>query len=637
MNTEKKLTGYPSIDKPWLKYYDKKFLEMPIPKMKIYDYMKKCTANDGAKTAITFYGNKISYNELHKNIDAAARALYGMGVRNGDRILYLMPNLPETAYLFYGANKLGAVSDFADPRPSSTDIMASAQQIFDLFVSEKASHLIVLDQCYLFMIRPLEDKYIEKGLKNILVISPKDSIKGISKLTYISESIKFNGLKALKESLRKTNYISAELDKAKKDAEIKVLNYYEIVKQYSSSSYAETPYSPDNLALIVHTSGTSSLRPKPIPLTNDNLNFYLHQTFGSNMVMKNGDKALHILPYSAAFGIVNVVHAGFCHCNNLICIPEFSISALGKMILHHKPQTLIGAPSWFTALTKDAAMKKADLSCLTMITYGGDSMDTNDEKAVNDFLQQHSCKHILTKGHGMSETCGGATFAINEYNKIGSVGIPMSHTVYGLINPETKELMRFNEGDEFIEGELIISSGAVTSGVLDGNVIVPRAVYNNEEYIFTRDIARMDRNGIITFLSRNDRSFTRYDGFKVKPYEIEKLIKTNEKIKYCIISPYWIDEFYGNIIVADIVAENSNLSREEQREIAEDIINNQFVKNSQISTRQIPYRFRFRTDIPITKNSKINYNQILSEKLDGTEVVVTVEETNLAVGKITIN
>ena len=33
---EKKLTGYPSIDKPWLKYYDPEFLKKPIPAMNIY-------------------------------------------------------------------------------------------------------------------------------------------------------------------------------------------------------------------------------------------------------------------------------------------------------------------------------------------------------------------------------------------------------------------------------------------------------------------------------------------------------------------------------------------------------------------------------------------------------------------------
>ena len=38
-------TGYPSIDKPWLKYYDKVFLDKPLPAMNIYSYLKEMTKN----------------------------------------------------------------------------------------------------------------------------------------------------------------------------------------------------------------------------------------------------------------------------------------------------------------------------------------------------------------------------------------------------------------------------------------------------------------------------------------------------------------------------------------------------------------------------------------------------------------
>lgn len=45
---EQELTGYPSIDKPWLKYYDPDFLKKPIPTMNIYTYLKTMTKDYGA-------------------------------------------------------------------------------------------------------------------------------------------------------------------------------------------------------------------------------------------------------------------------------------------------------------------------------------------------------------------------------------------------------------------------------------------------------------------------------------------------------------------------------------------------------------------------------------------------------------
>ena len=39
MTEEKKATGYPSIDRPWLKYYSKEAIEAPLPDCTIYDYL----------------------------------------------------------------------------------------------------------------------------------------------------------------------------------------------------------------------------------------------------------------------------------------------------------------------------------------------------------------------------------------------------------------------------------------------------------------------------------------------------------------------------------------------------------------------------------------------------------------------
>ena len=36
---EKKLTGYPSIDKPWLKYYSEDAINAPLPECTIYEYL----------------------------------------------------------------------------------------------------------------------------------------------------------------------------------------------------------------------------------------------------------------------------------------------------------------------------------------------------------------------------------------------------------------------------------------------------------------------------------------------------------------------------------------------------------------------------------------------------------------------
>lgn len=237
----------------------------------------------------------------------------------------------------------------------------------------------------------------------------------------------------------------------------------------------------------------------------------------------------------------------------------------------------------------------------------------------------------------MSETCGCASFSINDYNIPHTMGIPMPSMTYGLVDPETKKLIKFEDGQDEIEGELIISGPTVTPGILDGKVIVPHYKYDDMEFILTRDIAKMNRDGGMEFLERKDRSFTRFDGFKVKPYELENMLKQDSRIKYCVVSPYFDEEKMGNMIMATIVLNsNKELCDSEKCEFVNDIVNNYFIKNSNVSSRQIPTMFKFEEQLPQTKMAKIDYNAIINKGITGDEVEIVLEEANISISDIQI-
>ena len=631
------ITGYPYLDRVWLKNYSKDFLREDIPKLTIFEYMKSLNIGHEDLSAINYFCNHISYGQLYSHIDNASKALTSLGVKKDDRIMYLMPNIPETAYLLYGGSRIGAISDYIDPRPDSIDRNISAQKTLKLVEQEKAKYLIALDQCYLAMLKPIENELKELGLDSIVVASASDSMGTREKIHYLLETANFEGLKALKAKLIKMKMIEEKFKEARANSPLAILDYKSLVRDSRFVSFSSLPYEKDKIDLITHTSGTSSPMPKPIVLTTENLNAYVHQTFGANMTMAVGDKALHMLPYFAAYGVVDVTHAGLCHGNELIQVPEFLPSNFGKLILKYKPQTIIGTPSWFLNLINDPVIKNADLSFIKMICYGGDSMEIEDEIKLNRFLAAHNCHSKITKGHGMSETAGCASYAIGEYNVLGSMGVPMPHAVYGIVDPDTKEPLRFEKGKDVLEGELIIHGETVTPGILDGKVIVPHAKYDGMDFIYTRDIAQMDRNGIMQFLTRSDRSFTRFDGFKVKPYEIENLLKTDEAIKYCIISPIFDEKRFGNIILATIVLEDGvEMNEEERLEFVKNLIDKYFVKNPNVSSRQIPFKIRFRDSLLYSANSKGDFNAYTKEGLNGEEFTIELEETNISVDSIKV-
>lgn len=457
------------------------------------------------------------------------------------------------------------------------------------------------------------------------------------KSNYLKDKLYLGGILEVMKAIKKQKVIQKAYKEAVSDSALSIIEYGKEIAACKDVMIPPVAYKQEWIAAIVHSSGTSGTKPKPIVLTHENMNAYIHNTIPARMPTAVGDSALHILPYFAAYGLVNVVHSGFCHVNNLIQIPEFCPSDIGKMILKYEPQTIIGTPAWFVQLTRDKCLKGKNLSFMSMVTYGGDSMGISDEKEVNQFLKEHKCHVNLTKGHGMSECCGCSTFANNEYNKLGTVGIPLPYTIYAVLDPENKKMIKFDNDKEYIEGELAISSKCVTPGVLDGEVIVPHYNYNGQDYILTRDIARMDREGIITFLGRSDRSFTRYDGYKYKPYEIEDLFKRNTYIKKCIICPYNDEKKFGVMPIANIVvADGKCVIRADKIAFVKDIIYNFFIRNPEVSTRQIPSKIRFMDSVPLTSNGKVDYKALEKMSIDGTEINIDFEEDSMSVGDIRI-
>ncbi len=394
------------------------------------------------------------------------------------------------------------------------------------------------------------------------------------------------------------------------------------------------------MSYIGHTSGTSGARPKPITLTNANQISGTEQLFKAGANFQVGDRILHELPFFSSLGADNNYILNLASGSNNIDIPEFEINEFGYLVKKHHPNVILGTPSWLASLPDCRYLDKEDLSCITRIIYGGDSMTRADEEKLNLWLRKHGSSAEVEKGHGMSEYCGCGSYAQKKYNRYESIGIPLPDTIYTIVDPNVGDKLvplEFTEDMEQLVGELAVSSPAVTNGTLDGKIIVPHYELDGKSYIRTRDLVKMNRDGIFTFDSRKDRSFTRFDGYKVKPYEIEKVIEENDKIKYCRIVQYYDDKQRGLMPVAHIVLNDNNLlDDEESIKLVEEVVYQQIISNPNMSSRQIPSKFRIRESMPLSKNSKVSFNELINEGLDGSEINVDVEETNLSVGDIKI-
>ena len=68
MATQKNLTGYPSIDKPWLKFYSEDAIRVTMPECSIYEYLWENNKEHLEEFALNYFDRKISYGELFEEM-----------------------------------------------------------------------------------------------------------------------------------------------------------------------------------------------------------------------------------------------------------------------------------------------------------------------------------------------------------------------------------------------------------------------------------------------------------------------------------------------------------------------------------------------------------------------------------------
>lgn len=652
---EDKKTGYPHIDRPWMKYYDGMYIPEGEPDLTMVELLKKRNEYRLSKIAYEYYGKQVTYREMWERVDIAAKVLDQIGVKKGDIILSMVPNIPEEEELWFGASQLGAITDYIDPRPDSMDPVANSKKLLEIIKYEKPKFIIAVDMCYLGMIKPIEHELKEMGINDVIILHASDSMDDMAMYSYLKDVVNYEKLKKgitdIKEDiplevlLKTSEMLKANMKSQNemmqisiKTSPLRIHNFVDLARECKNSKL-DIVRDPELINYIGHTSGTSGARPKPIPLTNRNANASVIQCEIAGVGPAENETSLHILPGFAPFGRYNNDIQTYYNKGINIHVPEFLITDFGYLLPKYKPSAIMTPPAFLTALPYCKYLEDEDLSYIDKVVYGGDAMTYEDEERINDWLKRHGSHAEVEKGHGMSEFCGCGTYAKNDYNKPDTIGIPAPKTIYTMINPDVEDHMepvRFEEGMDKLRGEIAVSANHVTDGILHGNVIVPHQELDGRSYIRTKDIGYMDRDGCFFIDERKGRSFARIDGFKIKPSEIEKPIEENENVKYARIVPYYDENIRGQMPMCHLVLEKNGLTEEEQIEIVKDIVYNNIIGNPNMNSRQIPSKFKIREELPLNKGNKVDFKALEAEGLTGDEINVVVNETNVAVESIEI-
>lgn len=581
--------------------------DLSIPNVKSWKLIKDRNSARQDNIALSEDDKNITYGEMFESCDNMAKAFSALGMSrsNNSRVLVLMPNVAETASIDYALDMTGAVCDFIDPTTGS-------EKIERYITEENITDIISLDLLY------------AQNLKNINAKLKNDL--GIRNIVLTHSAFMLSQMPRKIQTLGGIVHFANKFDR-------RVLRLEDVLR---NSRYQQIDYDQagvDELSLITHTSGTTTGMGKPIPISDYNRNALITQHDLANLVFEPGKKILHFIPYFAAYGSVNTTHLGFCQGMELVQLPLFKPEDFGKYLLKYKPNiVLANHPAWVSVL-KDPNLNNVDLSFLEKAVSGGTPTIPGDEERINAFFSQHGSKAILTKGHGLSQLCGCGTFTLDDYNEVGSMGVPLPLTTYRLRNPETKEFIE--ESNFPIVGEAMVSSPNLTSGVLDGKVVVPTEIIDGVRYLPTKDIVRKNSDGSLEFIERLDRMFNRKDAYNIYPINIERLISSFPEVEDSVVVSRYDENQNGNVPVV-YVKLNDGFEELDLESFVMDKVKTYFVDSKKNDSyianfRDIPETWVFVEAIPKNTMGKHAIGQIVSNGIDGTAINLHIDADNMGV------
>ena len=147
---------------------------MPVTdkgELTIYESLKSNAEEFEGLTALEYYGTKISYSSLIKNVDLCASAMYFYGVRRGMHVSVILPNIPQAVFIFYACSKLGAVCDMVHP-------LSSVRELQTFIGNSKPKIVFIYDSI------PAGITFLSGNVQKAVLVSSSEYLPRMAKIAY---------------------------------------------------------------------------------------------------------------------------------------------------------------------------------------------------------------------------------------------------------------------------------------------------------------------------------------------------------------------------------------------------------------------------------------------------------------------
>jgi oxalate---CoA ligase len=270
------------------------------------------------------------------------------------------------------------------------------------------------------------------------------------------------------------------------------------------------PAKSDDMALILHTSGTTS-RPKIVPLHHANI-WTSARNIAASLELSADDRALNVMPLFHIHGLIAGLSAPLSRGGAVFCTPGFNALKFFADIEAAKPTWYTAVPTMHQTILTRAGRQK-EVIAHHPLRFVRSSSSSLPPTVIGELEAAFDCPVI--EAYGMTEaTHQMASNPLNGIRKPGSVGVPAGPEI--AIMDEAGQLLRRGE-----TGEVVIRGENVTAAYENNPKANGEAFVNG--WFRTGDQGAIDADGYLTLTGRLKEIINR-GGEKISPREVDEAL-----------------------------------------------------------------------------------------------------------------